>query len=284
MAIAKGENEEAKNDNQVEQLVDNMTLLDDELMSKVFDGNIPAAELVLRIVLEDNELEVISVIAQSDFKNPLVGGRNIRLDILVKDRRGRHHNIEVQRSNDGANERRARFHSSMLDSRMLKEGKNFKELKDSYVVFITEKDYFGRGLPFYTVNRNIEELKKGFRDGSHIIYVNGSYRGDDPIGRLMRDFACKDADDMHYPELANSVRHFKEEGGRENMSEAVERYAEERAKEAAKKAAKKAAIKATIEDAVSYGMNKTQIVMKVCDKYKMSEAKAVELYCRYAGN
>lgn len=60
-----------------------MTLLDDDLMSKVFDGNIPAAELVLRIVLEDDELEVISVNGQRVFKNPLTGGRDIRLNILI---------------------------------------------------------------------------------------------------------------------------------------------------------------------------------------------------------
>ena len=117
-----------------------------------------------------------------------------------------------------------------------------------------------------------------------------------------QDFACKNTEDMYYPELADSVRHFKEKGGRENMCEAVEKYAEERAaeaveaaKEAMEKAAKKAeretakkvkeaAIKAAIEDAVSYGMNKTQIVVKVCDKYKKSEAEAIKLYYRYAGN
>ncbi len=32
--------------------------------------------------------------------------------------------------------------------------------------------------------------------------------------------------DMHYPELAKGVRHFKEEGGRIRMCEAVEKYAE----------------------------------------------------------
>lgn len=38
--------------------------------------------------------------------------------------------------------RRARFHSSMLDSRMLNEGQEFKELKDSYVIFIYKHDKF----------------------------------------------------------------------------------------------------------------------------------------------
>jgi hypothetical protein len=56
--------------------------------------------------------------------------------------------------------------------------------------------------------------------------VNGSYKGDDAIGRMMHDFGCKDSKDIYYPELAKGVKHFKEEGGRKIMCEAVEKYAE----------------------------------------------------------
>jgi len=37
---------------------------------------------------------------------------------------------------------------------------------------------------------------------------------------------------MYYPELAKGVRHFKEEGGRERMCEAVEKYGDRRAENA----------------------------------------------------
>ena len=37
----------------------------------------------------------------------------------------------------------------------------------------------------------VEETGTYFGDGSHIIYVNGSYKDDsDPVGRLMHDFRC----------------------------------------------------------------------------------------------
>ena len=275
----------------VEQIIDNLTLFDDDLMSMVFDGNLPAAELLLRIILKRDDLQIISVIGQKELENPIVGGRNIRLDILVQDKEGKIFNVEVQRSNKGADERRARFHSSMIDSRMLKAKQDFKELRESYVIFITQNDYFGYGLPIYTVNRYLEELGIVFRDGSHIIYVNGSYRGNDEIGKLMYDFACKDSKDMHYPELAEGVKHFKEEGGRELMCEAVEAYAAKKAEEAAKKAAEEAAkkaaeeaaIKTTIEDAVSYGIEKERILEKVTQKYGISRETAEELYNTYVG-
>lgn len=261
---------ELQTEKSIDKIIDEMTLFDDDLMSMVFDENIPAAELLLKIVLKRDDIEVISVIGQKELENSVVGGRNIRLDILVKDRQGDYFNVEVQRSNAGADERRARFHSSMIDSRMLKAGQEFKELLESYVIMITQNDYFGYGLPVYTINRHLEELGAVFQDGSHILYVNGSYRGNDPLGRLMGDFGCKDAKDMYYAELANGVRHFKEEGGRELMCQAVEEYA------------KKKAIETEIKAGIAYGVDKKQIIARMYKEYGICEEEAEELYDTYA--
>ena len=62
----------------------------------------------------------------------------------------------------------------------------------------------------YHIDRYVRETGKLFEDGSHIIYVNGNYRGDDEIGHLMQDFHQTDPDNMHYKELSQGVRHFKE--------------------------------------------------------------------------
>jgi hypothetical protein len=87
------------------------------------------------------------------------------------------------------------------------------------------------------VERIVEETKESFGDGSHIIYVNGSYEGNDPVGRLIHDFKCKESKDMYYKEFSKGVRHFKEtEGGRQVMCQAVEEYADQKAKEAAEAA------------------------------------------------
>ena len=43
-----------------------------------------------------------------------------------------------------------------------------------------------------------------------ILYVNGEYRDDSAIGKLMHDFNCADADDMHYGLLAERTRYLKE--------------------------------------------------------------------------
>ena len=216
-----------QNQDRINKLIDGLTLFDDDLMSRVFDKNIEATELLLRIILE-RKIKVISVNGQEEMKSAAVGGRNITLDVHALDENGEKMDIEVQGNSEGAHIRRARYHSSVLDSRMLKEGQEFKEIKDSYVIFIYKRDKFQEGLPLYHIDRYVRETGKLFEDGSHIIYVNGNYKGDDEIGHLMQDFHQTDPDNMHYKELSQGVRHFKEvEEGRDSMCEAVQEYAKE---------------------------------------------------------
>lgn len=206
------------------KLLAGFTLLDDDFMTFVFERNTEATELVLNIILDRNNLKVMEVVAQREYKNPVTGGRSIKLDIYAEDSDGKVYDIEVQNDDAGADIHRARFHSSMLDTKMLKEKQKFREIHDSYVIFITKNDYMKMGLPMYHVERTVQESGTLFGDGSHIIYVNGSYKDDsDPVGKLMHDFRCTSAVDMFYPELAKSVRHFKEtEGGRIQVCKAME--------------------------------------------------------------
>jgi len=69
------------------KILEQLRLFDDDFMTKVFDENIEATELLLNIILERNDMEVIKVEkqeVQKEMKNPLVGGRGIRLDIYMQ--------------------------------------------------------------------------------------------------------------------------------------------------------------------------------------------------------
>lgn len=252
-----------QNPRNVNELVNELTLFDDDLMSRVFDKNIKATELLLRIIL-GKKVKIISVTGQNEMKNHQVGGRNITLDVDAMDENGEEIDIEVQGNSEGAHVRRARYHSSMVDSRMLKEGQAFRELKDSYVIFIYKHDKFRKGLPLYHVERYVGETNEQFRDGSHIIYVNGNYKGNDEIGQLMQDFREKNPECMHYTELAESVKHFKEkEGGREEMSEIVERYINERVEERVEERVKECVeerVKECVEERVKERVEKEKTI------------------------
>ena len=122
------------------QVLKGLRLLDDDFMTVVFEQNIKATELLLKIILRKEGIKVLRVETQAEQKNPIVGGRSITLDIYAEDSDGRAFDVEVQRDDAGADPHRARYHSSVLDSRMLKTKQSFKELRDSYVIFITEND------------------------------------------------------------------------------------------------------------------------------------------------
>ena len=73
----------------------------------------------------------------------------------------------------------------MLDDDSLLPGLDFDDLPETYVIFITENDVMGGGFPVYHVDRVVKETGKNFDDEAHIIYVNGAYRDETPIGQLM---------------------------------------------------------------------------------------------------
>lgn len=76
--------------------IKNFRLLDDDFMTKVFDGSIEETQLVLRIILGDENLKVISAEAQYTIAN--LQGRSVRLDVRVVDGAGRVFDVEIQRA------------------------------------------------------------------------------------------------------------------------------------------------------------------------------------------
>lgn len=191
------------------QRIRGFRLIDDDFMNACFDNNIEDTEFILRIILNRQDITVQSVRTQQVMKNLL--GRDIWLDIDAKDQANNEFDIEIQRADKGAGRKRARYHSSMLDAHSLRPKEDFDALRDSYVIFLTEHDVIGKGLPLYRIERRIEETGELFDDGEHIIYVNGADRNSSTeLGKLMHDFFCTDPDDMNYQQLAKKARYFKE--------------------------------------------------------------------------
>lgn len=198
----------------------NFRLMDDDFMAKVFEDK-ACAELLLRIILGRDDLLVKEVHGQFAIRN--LQGRSVRLDIFATDSTGKVYNIEVQRSDQGAVARRARYNAALIDANITEPGENYQALNECYVIFITENDVLGGGLPIYHVERMIQETRTPFGDGQHILYVNARIQDETALGRLMHDMWCAKADEMHYEALAKRVRYFKEDvEGVKTMCRAME--------------------------------------------------------------
>ena len=207
----------------IHTILTNFCLMDDDFMTKCLDGDRDAARLILTILLKRTDFHVLEIRTQEWLEN--LAHRSLRLDIKILDDEQNIYNIEIQRDSRGAGCKRARYHASALDMKQLEKGDDFADLKDTFVIFISEHDVLGAGEPIYHIERMIQETNTKFGDGTHILYVNGSYRGEDEIGRLMYDFHCKNPDEMYYQPLADRTRYFKEmKEGKQNMSRLMEEF------------------------------------------------------------
>ena len=202
-----------------------LRLIDDDFMAAVFEER-ACAEFLLQIILKRDDLTVKEVHGQYSIKN--LQGRSVRLDILAVDRENRAYNIEVQRSDRGASEKRARYNSSLLDANLTDAGDDYDALNETYVIFITENDVLKAGLPIYHVDRTVRETGTAFNDQAHIVYVNSQIKDETALGKLMHDFFCTNSKDMNYSILAQRVRYFKEDTkGVAAMCRAMEKMRDE---------------------------------------------------------
>ena len=203
-------------------LIDNFRLMDDDFMSKCLENAPECIELMLRIIIGKKDLKVVK--SQTEYPIKSLQGRGVRFDVFARDSEGREYDIEIQRSDHGAEPRRARYNSALMDANALDSGDDFGNLRDTYVIFITENDIMGDGQEVYVYDRTEKTSGRILGDGTHIIYVNGATRSETAIGKLVHDLQCRDAAEMHFEVLKKRVSQFKNsEEGRRVMCKAMEK-------------------------------------------------------------
>ena len=186
--------------------------LDDDFMRELFRNNLELAQYVLRIIIGKPDLKLTKEETQYDLQH-LFGERSICLDVFGVDDENQQYDIEVQRQDKGASPQRARYHSSAMDVDNLREKQQFEKLPNTYVIFITENDFFGKGKAVYPIERMNLATGEPFNDGEHILYINGAYENKDDnsdLAKLIHDFRCSKADEMLLSPLADRTRFFKE--------------------------------------------------------------------------
>ncbi len=209
---------------EIKRIVMGLRPIDDDFMNIIFSENTPLVEYVLQVILDKSDLVIEE--SKTQVQTNHFGSLNVTFDVLAKDNTGKRYNIEVQRSSAGADTRRARYHSASIDVDSLSSGQTFKELLDSYIIFITEKDVLNGHEPIYHINRSIAETGELFDDGAHIIYVNASYQNaETSLGKLIHDFMCSESSDMLCEPLAKVTYKYKNTPeGVDYMCRAVEEY------------------------------------------------------------
>lgn len=108
------------------------------------------------------------------------------------------------------------------------------------------------------------------------MYINGEYRGDDALGKLMHDFSTPNADEMIYDKLADKVRFYKQdETGVQMASKIVEEYGDERAAEALKQGIQQGIQQGAQQKAIEAAIN--LIKMKLGTPEQIAQAQGLPL-------
>lgn len=201
------------------ELIKKLTLMDDLYMSKYFEGNKEGIQLILRLILDKEDLVVVDVQIQTQLINFVY--HSTRFDVLAKDMYGRKYDIEFQVASFPELAKRSRYYGSEMDHTMLEKGKEYTKLEESYVIFICAGDVFEKGKPMHHFTMKDDEGME-LNDGRHAIMINAYHPGDWRLKDLMNDLTCADPEKMRYDILKKRAQFLKEkEAGQMYVSKAL---------------------------------------------------------------
>ncbi len=183
-----------------------------------------AYEDVLGIILDESDLKLKEVKVEQVILNKS-GKRAIRLDAWAQDVQDRQFDMEMQNETGGDDvRRRSRFYQSMIDTPILKSGKDtrYKNLPSTAIIFITQDDIFGRDLAMYTFTERCEEVPELLlEDGTSKIFLNMTSKNGRPelisLLQYMKyttldndNVMVKDGRILHLDRIVNEVRQSEE--------------------------------------------------------------------------
>lgn len=129
------------------------------------------------MILEEPDIEIREVKVEQVVLNRS-GKRAIRLDAWAVSEDERQFNMEMENHSERDSiPKRSRFYQGLLDSPILKSGKNtrYRELPRTVIIFITQDDIFKRDRAKYTFTERCEEVEGlCLEDGTKKIFLNMS--------------------------------------------------------------------------------------------------------------
>ena len=143
----------------------------------------PFLEMVLDMEIVD--LQVIT--EKTMVYHPQYHG--IRLDVLAEERgRKRRFNIEMQVKSEADLPKRSRYYHSQLDMDALLSGKRYRELPDTYVIFICDFPLSKKPLYKYSYHSVCSENGERLEDGRTTIFLSTCGENEAEVPKELVDF------------------------------------------------------------------------------------------------
>ena len=180
-----------------------------------------------RVLTEIPDLVVKEIKTQYSIRN--LGTHSVVLDALAEDSRHKLYNLELQVADQDDHQKRVRYYQSNIDISYLDKGKNYEELPELYLIYMTKFDLFHLGQVKYTIYRGIAGTDVILDNGVHELYINAANHDGTVVAELMEFFTETGTRKQQFPELSGRIHYLKEEQeGVTRMCEAVRKYGDER--------------------------------------------------------
>ena len=207
-------------DQEKRRMMEHPTLMDDVPFTIAVRHSTALAQLIIRTTLSRNDLVVRKVNAQE--KIPGVGYKGVVFDALCIDSCGNMYDVEIQKGHFENLPKRASFYEAMLTVHSLDAGSHgYADLPRRCVIFICDGDVEMSGKAMYSYSFKSDDGRQ-LEEGGRIIFVNGEYRSDDAIGRLMADMNQSDPERAFNEEVRSTLEVLMGEEGARDMSDEME--------------------------------------------------------------
>ncbi len=174
--------------NNVITKLENLNLMDKFLFDEAMEDR-ETYQAVVSILLE-NEVGLLEKPETEKELRVSPQLRQIRLDVVSMDQKGKIYYTEMQQRNTGNLIKRSRYYQAQLDVSLLEPGcADFNLLNDSCFILIAPFDIFGRGLYRYTFEgmcKECPDLK--LEDGAVRVFINTKGSNREDFSREFLDF------------------------------------------------------------------------------------------------
>lgn len=159
--------------NEIEQITPeekwkSATIANNFIFYKIMRYNPDVCKELLETLLE-MEIDHIEMRGEETIETDY-GSKGIRLDVYAKNKT-QAFNLEMQATDTKELAERSRYYQGSIDVDCLNAGQKYKELKDSYVIFICIQDIFEKGLPRYSFeNFCVEDTSVKLNDRAYKLF------------------------------------------------------------------------------------------------------------------
>ncbi len=166
---------------------DELTIQDNFLFQKIMRNKRICQKTIERLL----DIKVRDIVYQEEEKSIDIrlDSKSIRLDVYVNDENGTIFNIEMQTTKDMYElAKRTRYYQALIDIDLLEKGQKYRQLNDTYIIFICSFPVFDGQRHKYTFrNLCVEDQNIELKDGANKLFLSTKGEIDD-ISKPLKNF------------------------------------------------------------------------------------------------